>query len=75
MQGELDADLEATMATVATLVADPHLLNLASGTGGEGADGVRVFYATHLIGQFFPSDGEFIPISCTVDDERLVMNW
>lgn len=31
MQAELDADLQATMAT---MVADPHLLNLGSGTGG-----------------------------------------
>ena len=69
MQAELEADLEGTMATV---VAEPHLLNLASGTGGEGAQGVRDFYATHLIGQFFPADVEFIPISRTVDGERLV---
>ena len=69
MQAELDADLEGTMAT---MVADPHLLNLASGTGGEGADGVRAFYATYLIGQFFPPDVEFIPISSTQDGERLV---
>ncbi len=57
---------------MATMVANPHLLNLASGTGGEGADEVREFYATHLIGQFFPPDVEFIPISRTVDGERLV---
>jgi carboxymethylenebutenolidase len=69
MQAELSADLEATMAT---MVADPHLLNLASGTGGVGHDGVRQFYATQLIGQFFPADVEFIPISRTVDGERLV---
>ena len=69
MQAELNADLESTMAT---MVDDPHLLNLASGTGGQGADGVREFYATRLIGQFFPPDVEFIPISRTVDGERLV---
>ena len=62
MQAELHADLEATMAT---MVDDPHLLNLASGTGGEGAAGVREFYATKLIGQFFPPDVEFISISRT----------
>jgi hypothetical protein len=45
---------------------DPHLLNLASGTGGEGAAGVREFYATKLIGQFFPPDVEFISISRTM---------
>jgi carboxymethylenebutenolidase len=40
MQAELHADLEATTTTT---VDDPHLLNLASGTGGEGAAGVREF--------------------------------
>ena len=69
MQAELNGDLDATMAT---MVADPHLINLASGTGGQGAEGVRVFYATPLIGQFFPPDVEFIQISRTVDGERLV---
>ena len=69
MQAELNGDLDATMAT---MVEHPHLLNLASGTGGEGYDGVREFYATKLIGQFFPPDVEFIPISRTVDGERLV---
>ena len=69
MQAELNADLDATMAT---MVADPHLINLASGTGGVGEAGVREFYATHLIGQFFPPDVEFITISRTVDGQRLV---
>jgi carboxymethylenebutenolidase len=69
MQAELDADLQATMAT---MVADPHLLNLGSGTGGTDRQGVETFYATQLIGQFFPPDVEFIPISRTVDGERLV---
>lgn len=40
MQAELNADLDATMAT---MVDEPHLLNLASGTGGQGASGVRAF--------------------------------
>ena len=69
MQAELNGDLDATMAT---MVEDPHLINLASGTGGQGAEGVREFYATQLIGQFFPPDVEFISISRTVDGERLV---
>ena len=69
MQAELNSDLAGTMAT---MVDDPHLLNLASGTGGQGADGVATFYATQLIGQFFPPDVEFISISRTVDGERLV---
>jgi carboxymethylenebutenolidase len=69
MQAERAADLEATLATMA---AEPHLLNLGSGTGGKGHDGVRDFYALHLIGQFFPPDTEFLPISRTIDAERLV---
>ncbi len=69
MQAELNGDLDATLAT---MVDDPHLINLASGTGGQGAEGVREFYATQLIGQFFPPDVEFIPVSRTVDGERLV---
>ena len=69
MRAELEADLESTMAT---MVAEPHLLNLASGTGGTGHEGVKEFYATRLIGQFFPPDVEFIPISRTVADDRLV---
>jgi carboxymethylenebutenolidase len=69
MQAEINADLQATMAT---MVPEPHLLNLASGTGGVGREGVEAFYATQLIGQFFPPDVEFIPISRTTDGERLV---
>ncbi len=69
MQAELNADLASTLAT---MVAEPHLLNLGSGTGGKGRAGVEEFYATRLIGQFFPPDVEFIPISRTEDGERLV---
>jgi len=69
MQAEFNADLESTMATVGD---EPHIINLGSGTGGQGTEGVRTFYATKLIGQFFPPDAEFIQISQTVDGERLV---
>ncbi|MEB3319465.1 MAG: ester cyclase [Cyanobium sp.] len=69
MQAELRADLDGTLAS---MVAEPHLINLGSGTGGTGAAGVREFYATRLIGQFFPPDVEFIQISQTVDAERVV---
>ena len=69
MRAELDGDLVATMAT---MVDDPHLLNLPSGTGGVGAQAVCAFYANDLIGQFFPPDATFIPISRTIDGERLV---
>ena len=69
MEAELAADLEATMET---MVANPHLINLGSGLGGFGKEGVRQFYAEQLIGQFFPPDAEFVPISRTIDAERLV---
>ena len=59
MQAELAADLDATMET---MVANPHLINLGSGSGGVGQEGVRKFYAEQLIGQFFPPDAEFVPI-------------
>ena len=72
MQAEINADLESTMAT---MVDEPHLINLGSGTGGQGAEGVKTFYATQLIGQFFPPDVEFIPISQTLNGERCWMSW
>ena len=69
MQAELAANLDATMET---MVSEPHLLNLGSGTGGIGQNGVRKFYAEQLIGQFFPPDAQFTSISRTIDGERLV---
>ena len=69
MQAELAADLDAIMET---MVANPHLINLGSGSGGVGQEGVRKFYAEQLIGQFFPPDAEFLPISRTIDGKRLV---
>jgi carboxymethylenebutenolidase len=69
MQAEINADLAGTMAT---MVDDPHLLNLASGTGGQGRESVAAFYANDLIGQFFPPDVEFILVSRTETSERLV---
>jgi len=69
MQAELEADLESTMAT---MNETPHLLNLGSGCGGQGLDAVRRFYSEKLIGQFFPPDAEFLPISRTIVGERLV---
>ncbi len=69
MQAELAGDLDATMAT---MVPEPHLLNLGSGTGGQGHGEVRRFYAEQLIGQFFPPDAKFLPISRTIDGDRLV---
>ena len=69
MQAELAGDLDATMET---MVENPHLINLGSGLGGVGHEGVRQFYAEQLIGQFFPPDAEFVPISLTIDGATLV---
>jgi carboxymethylenebutenolidase len=69
MDAELAGDLEATLAT---MTADPHLVNVPTTVGGTGPDGVRAFYADRLIGQFFPPDVEFTPVSRTCGSGRLV---
>ena len=69
MAAEMKGDLDNTMVTMAP---DPHLINVGSGTGGVGHDAVRAFYANDLMGQFFPPDAEIIPISRTINAERLV---
>jgi carboxymethylenebutenolidase len=69
MDAELAGDLDQTMAT---MTADPHLVNVPTMVGGAGADGVRAFYADRLIGQFFPPDVEFTSVSRTHGDGRLV---
>ncbi len=69
MDAELAGDLETTMAT---MTDDPHLVNLPSMVGGVGRDGVRAFYASHLVGKFFPPDVEFTQVSRTYGDTRLV---
>ena len=69
MQAELDGDLETTMAT---MVDDPHLNHVPVLAGGVGPDGVRSFYAEHLVGKFFPPDVEVINVSRTVGTDQLV---
>ena len=69
MDAELAGDLETTMAT---MTDNPHLINVASMVGGSGREGVRAFYADHLIGKFFPPDVEFTDVSRTIGDGRLV---
>jgi carboxymethylenebutenolidase len=69
MDAETAGDLETTMATMSD---DPHLVNLPTMVGGAGADGVRRFYADHLIGQFFPPDVVFTPVSRTCSADRLI---
>ena len=69
MQAELAGDLDTTMAT---MTAQPHLINVPVKVGGFGHEGVRSFYANHLVGKFFPPDVEFTPVSTTVGDEQIV---
>jgi len=69
MQAELDGDLETTMAT---MTDDPHLNHVPVLAGGVGREGVRSFYADHLVGKFFPPDVEFESVSRTVGSDQLV---
>ncbi len=69
MEAEIAEDLEATLATMSPT---PHLVNVPTMVGGDGPEGVREFYAEHLIGQFFPPDVVFETVSRTYSPERLV---
>ena len=69
MSAELAGDLETTLAT---MTDNPHLINVPSMVGGSGREGVRAFYADHLVGKFFPPDVEFTDVSRTIGDGRLV---
>lgn len=40
--------------------------------GGAGRDGVRAFYADHLVGKFFPPDVTLTEVSQTFADTRLI---
>lgn len=63
MAAELAGDLETTMAT---MTADPFVNHVPVRTGGAGRQGVRDFYANHLVGRFFPPDVAVQPVSRTV---------
>ena len=69
MQAELDGDLDRTMATMSPT---PHLNHVPVMAGGCGAPAVRDFYDRHLVGQFFPEDVVFTPVSRTIDDHQIV---
>jgi carboxymethylenebutenolidase len=69
MDAELSGDLDQTLST---MTADPHLVNVPTMVSGAGSEGVRDFYANHLIGQFFPPDVEFTTVSRTHGVGRLV---
>jgi carboxymethylenebutenolidase len=69
MKAELDGDIETTMAT---MTANPHLNHVPPMTGGVGWEGVRDFYANHLVGKFFPPDIEITSVSRTVGQDQVV---
>lgn len=69
VKAELDGDLETTMDT---MTARPHLTNVPLITGGVGREGVRDFYANHLVGKFFPPDVEMLNVSRTIGDDQIV---
>ena len=66
---ELEGALETTMATMGD---DPHLINLPTSMGGFGQDGVRNFYANHLVGKFFPPDVTMTSVSQTIGHSQIV---
>lgn len=69
VKAELEGDLETTMDT---MTARPHLTNVPLITGGVGREGVRNFYANHLVGKFFPPDVEMLNVSRTIGDDQIV---
>jgi len=69
MAAEMTGDLDATMAT---MTDDPGVNHVPVQMGGVGRDGVREFYRNHLVGKFFPPDVEFLTVSRTVGDHRIV---
>lgn len=69
VNAELKGDIETTMATMAD---HPHLTNVPLITGGVGREGVRDFYANHLVGKFFPPDVEMINVSRTIGEDQIV---
>lgn len=69
VNAELKGDIETTMATMGD---HPHLTNVPLITGGVGREGVRDFYANHLVGKFFPPDVEMINVSRTIGDDQIV---
>ena len=69
MQHEfVDRDVDATMAT---MVPEPYVYNVPTMDGGDGWQGVHDFYKNRFVGSM-PSDIGVVPVSRTIDDERVV---
>ncbi len=61
-----DADV-----TMATMTDDPTVVHVPTLTGGRGREELRAFYRDHFIPSW-PDDVELVPLSRTVDGERVV---
>ncbi|MFQ6027087.1 MAG: ester cyclase [Dehalococcoidia bacterium] len=69
MNAEMTGDIDATMAT---MTDTPYVNHVPLMTGRVGREGVRHFYANHLVGKFFPPDAELISVSRTLGQDQLV---
>ena len=66
-----DKSIDATMATMAAMSANPFVNHVPVMTGGVGASDVRDFYGTYFI-PGHPPDTAVVPIARTVGNDRLV---
>jgi carboxymethylenebutenolidase len=69
MNAELSGDIKTTMAT---MTDDPHLNHVPTMAGGNGFEGVKLFYTDHLVGKFFPPDIQIMNVSRTVGADQIV---
>lgn len=60
-----------TDATMATMTANPTVIHVPVLTGGRGRDELHAFYRDQFIPSW-PDDVELVPLSRTVDAERVV---
>ena len=64
-------ELKDADAAVATMTDDAYLIHVPVGTGANGREALRRFYAEHFI-PGWPDDTSVAPISRTVGDDRVV---
>jgi len=64
-------ELRDADAAVATMTDDAYLIHVPVGTGANGRESLRRFYAEHFI-PAWPDDTSVAPISRTVGDDRVV---
>src|SRR5436309_2868693 len=63
-------ELRDVDATLETMTDDPHLLNIPTGHGGRGRDGMRRFYTEEFIGTL-PDDVAIESLGIAVGNTRL----